>query len=37
MPDSHVNISFSGPGYVTKAVHLLQDVVQKNRMLTWSA
>jgi len=29
MTNSHTNISFSGPGYVTKAVHLLKDDVQK--------
>ena len=29
MANSHPNINFSGPGYVTKAVHLLEDGVQK--------
>jgi hypothetical protein len=29
MKNSQTNISFSGPGYVTKAVHLLEDGVQK--------
>ena len=29
MTDTHTNISFSGPGYVTKAVHLLEDDTQK--------
>ncbi|MCF7971537.1 MAG: hypothetical protein K9L22_10290 [Methylococcaceae bacterium] len=29
MKNSHTNISFFGPGYVTKAVHLLKDGVQK--------
>ena len=29
MTDSHTNISFSGPGYITKAVHSLAGDVQK--------
>ena len=29
MTDSHKNISFSGPGYITKAVHTLAGDVQK--------
>lgn len=29
MTDSHVKISFSGPGYITKAVHTLAGDVQK--------
>lgn len=29
MKHSHTNIGFSGPGYITKAVHLLEDGVQK--------
>ena len=29
MKNSHTNIRFSGPGYVTKAVHLLENDVQK--------
>jgi hypothetical protein len=29
MTDSHTNISFSGPGYITKAVHISENDVQK--------
>ncbi|GFO73958.1 hypothetical protein BPLS_P0324 [Bathymodiolus platifrons methanotrophic gill symbiont] len=29
MKNSHTNISFSGPGYVTKAIHILENGVQK--------